>query len=288
MSKDGYIGSIILEAASKMEDVIVGDDIKNGVKRRVIAEGTLQDLDVQNRNKRYYAKADIEKELKGPRWQELLSKKRAFGEAGHPLSDSLVRQQTIDPKFVSVRYLKTWIEGNRVKAQFKGANNEYGEMFDLDLREGCKPSFSLRALGNIENVDGKAYVKNVKIITFDECLYPSHAVAYTEKIISENAIEYEKETKKKMYTTEATNLINEMNDCGRVIHIGGKEALDTLNKLQRESASIGAILETFEGIADEVKVVGNKIRLRTAFGETMYLPLDKYVSNLITNYVYNL
>ena len=288
MSKDKYIGSIILEAASKMEDVIVGDDIKNGVKRRVIAEGTLQDLDVQNRNKRYYAKADIEKELKGPRWQELLRTKTALSELSHPLSDSLIRQQTIDAKFACARFLKTWIDGNRVKAQFKGTNNDYGETFDLDLREGVKPAFSLRALGNIENENGKAYVKNVKIITFDEVCYPSHAAAYTEKIISENAIEYEKETGKKMYATEAANLINEMNDCGRVIHIGGKEALDTLNRLQRESASIGAILETFEGIADEVKVVDNKIRLRTAFGETMYLPLDKYVSNLITNYVYSL
>lgn len=285
--KNKYIGSIILESASKMEDVLVGDQ-PLGSKKRVIAEGTLQDLDVQNRNKRHYSKADMQKEINGPRWQELLRTKTACGEMSHPLSDSLVRQQTIDPKLVSVRYLKTWIDGNRIKAQFKGTNTEYGEVFDADLREGVKPAFSLRALGNIENENGKAYVKNVKLITFDQVIFPSHSVAYTEKIISESASIYSNEINKKVYTTEATNIINEMNDCGRIIHIGGKEALNTLNQLQMESASIGSILETFEGIADEVKFVNGKIRLRTAFGETMYLPLDRYVNNLIMDYVYNI
>ena len=165
----------------------------------------------------------------------------------------------------------------------------FGKSFtSLCCAKAMNAKFVLVVSGKADVADEwKENVQRPKILD-GFCFVDSNAMTRNEKIISESAIKYEKETGKKMYATEAANLINEMNDCGRVIHIGGKEALETLNRLQRESASIGAILETFEGIADEVKVVGNKIRLRTAFGETMYLPLDKYVSNLITNYVYSL
>ena len=67
----------------------------------------------------------------------------------------------------------------------------------------------------------------------------------------------------------------------------GKDATEVLNKLQRESASIGMILETFEGIANDVKVVGNRIKLETAYGESMWLDLDRHVNNLIQDFVYN-
>ena len=167
------IGSIILEGAATVEDTIISYKPCNSCgKSRVIAEGTLQDMDVENRNHRIYAKADLSPEIMGPRMTELIKAKEMKGELGHPLSDDLVRQQTIDPKLVCVLFTKIWIEGNKVKGQFRGTNNAYGDEFDLDLRDGCKPAFSLRALGAIENVNGKAYVKGIKIIIikFKDCL----------------------------------------------------------------------------------------------------------------------
>lgn len=165
------IGNIILEGATTVEDAIVID--KGGsASDRVIAEGTLQDVDKENRNKRIYSKKDLFPEINGPRMKELINASQFKGEMGHPLSNDLVRQQTIDPKLTCVNFLKVWTDGDKVKARYKGTNNAYGDEFDKDLRDGCKPAFSLRALGSIENVNGKAYVRNIKVITWDHVVFP--------------------------------------------------------------------------------------------------------------------
>ena len=277
---DNIIGSIILEGAATVEDVIVAD---RGNNDRVLAEGTLQDMDVENRNHRIYAKKDLEPEIHGARLRELIEAKQLKGECSHPLSDSIVRQQTVDPKLTCVNYLKVWTEGNLVKAQFKGTNNDYGECFDKDLREGCKPAFSLRALGSIDNVNGKAYVRGIKIITWDHVIFPSHKVAYTTKVLSESAVDLAPN----ISFSEQTKMIEEMNDVGRIIRLTGADAQDILNRLQRESTSIDAIVNTFDGLADNVVVTENgKLRMNTRFGETIYLNLDEHIDNLIMNYVY--
>lgn len=281
---ENLIGSIILEAAPTTEDVVVTD----GASNRVIAQATLQDLDVENRNHRIYAKKDMEPEINGPRMKELINAKQFFGECGHPLSNDIIRQQTIDPKLKCVSYLKMWIDGNLVKCHFKGTNNNYGEDLDKDLRDGAKPAFSLRALGAIENVNGKAYVRGIKVITYDVVVFPSHRVAYTEKIISESAMSEGLEDTKSINIDERIKAINEMNEVGKIINLTGSDAQGVLNRLQRESASISSILESFEGLADDVKVVDNKLRLNTKFGETIYLNLDEQVDNLIMNYVYGM
>ena len=274
---NNIVGSIILEGASKSEDAIIVE----GNSKRVIAEGTLQDLDVENRNHRIYAKKDIEPEINGPRMKELIKAKSFKGEMGHPLTNDIVRQQTIDPKLTCVNFLKVWLDGNLVKAQFKGTNNEYGEYFDQDLREQVKPAFSLRALGAIENINGKAYVKGVKIITYDSVIFPSHSVAYTDKIISESAVING--------FFSSTKEIEEVNDIGRIITLTKSDAQDVLNRLQRESADISAIINTFEGLSDRIVVTeDNKLRLSTRYGETLYLNLENHVENLIMDYVYGM
>lgn len=268
------IGSIILEGATTVEDTIITD---GGTSKRVVAEGTLQDMDVENRNHRIYAKEDLEPEINGPRIKELLKAGYLCGEMTHPLSNDLVRQQTIDGKLVCVRYNDVWIEGNRVKARFQGTNNSYGETFDQDLRDGYKPAFSLRALGAIENIDGKAYVKGIRIITWDHVIYPSHRVAYTEKLITESA----------NLNIKESELITPVNDPGIIIHLSENDARDVLKRLQRESANIDTILNTFEGIMDEVTLLENgKIRMTSRFGEKIYVNLEDHIDNLIMSYVF--
>ena len=284
---DKIIGSIILEGETTVEDVVVTD--KSNCKR-VIAEGTLQDLDVENRNHRIYEKKDIKPEIEGARIKELIEAKQFKGEMSHPLSDSMVRQQTIDGKLTCVRYLKVWLEGNRVKAQFKGTNNDLGQYFDDDLREGCKPAFSLRALGSIDNINGKAYVRGVRVITYDHVIFPSHRVAYTERVLTESAMSCNADADPHTINlAEQAKIITEMNQFGKIINLTAGDAQYVLNKLQRESAGIDAVLNTFEGIADNVMVTSeNKLRLSTKFGETIYLNLDEHVQNLIMDYVYKM
>ena len=60
---DKCIGNIILEGAVTVEDSIVVNN--NG--KRLVAEGILQDMDVENRNRRIYATKDLAPEVNGPR-----------------------------------------------------------------------------------------------------------------------------------------------------------------------------------------------------------------------------
>ena len=278
MNSNRIIGNIILEGATTAEDTI----ITNSNGKRVEAIGTLQDMDVENRNRRIYAKKDLMPEINGPRMKELIEAKQFKGECGHPLSDDLVRQQTIDPKLTCVNFSRVWVEGNLVKAQFRGTNNDYGANFDADLREGGKPAFSLRALGGIENVGGKAYVKNIKIITWDHVIYPSHKRAYTDKIVTESAID----TGKVLYENQ---VVVPKNDPGTIISITGSDAKEVINRLQRESANITTIVETFDGLYDKIDLVSeNRLLLTDRFGERISVNLENHIDNIIMDYVFKM
>ena len=278
MNSNKVIGNIILEGAVTAEDSIIIDG-KNS--KRVQAQATLQDLDVINRNRRIYAKADMAPEINGPRMQELIRAKSMMGECGHPLSDDLVRQQTIDPKLVCVRFNKIWLEGNLVKSIFQGTNNAYGQEVDDDLRDGVLPAFSLRALGSIENIDGKAYVKNIKVITYDKVIYPSHKRAYTEKIVSEAAISGE--------PIQENQIVVPENDPGTIITLKESDARIVINRLQRESANLSNIIEALDGIYDNITLVNENTLLMTSkYGEKVRVNLEDHISNVIMNYVWKM
>lgn len=267
------IGNIILEGATTVEDTLIAD----GNGKRVLAEGTLQDMDVENRNRRIYAKSDLIPEINGPRMKELIAAKQFCGEYGHPLSDDLVRQQTIDPKLVCVRFEKVWVKDNLVKARFRGTNNDYGSYFDQDLRDGCKPAFSLRALGAIENMNGKAYVKGVKIITWDSVIYPSHKVAYTSNIVTESAIDGTP-----LYENQ---IIVPKDDPGRIITLRESDAKTVISRLQKESANMDTILNTFDGIYDKISLLNeNSVVLTNAMGGRIQVNLENHIQNLIMDY----
>lgn len=268
------LGCIILEGAATVEDTIISDKNKHG---KVIAEGTLQDMDVENRNHRIYLQKDMLPEINGPRMTELIKTRNFLSEWGHPLSDDLVRQQTIDPKLSCCRFNKIWTEGNLVKGQFTATNTEYGKAFDADLREGVLPSFSLRALGSIENQNGKAYVKGIKIITWDTVVYPSHKAAYTDTIVSESAIDGTPLYKNKLVVPK--------NDPGTIITLKESDAKTVINRLQKESANLDTIVNTFDGIMDQITLVNeNTVLLTSRFGDKYYVNLENHIENLIMNY----
>lgn len=299
------IGNIILEEGTVSEDLVV-----HGTSgRRILGEGIVMKTGFTNRNKRMYRRADIKKELDGPRTQELLRTKTYCGEAGHPLSNDLVRQQTIDPKFTSVRYNKFWMKDDLVYANFQGTNNMYGEAFDLDLRDGVSPAFSIRCLGNIVNENGKAIVDNIKLITVDQVHFPSFLMAYghaiTESAISqfrpethmdkifeqylrESATDYKDCTGKNISRTDQLKSLSNISESGMVIPITGHDATNLIQQMCKESASIDMIMEAFDGIATDFKVANGRIRFTTVYGETMYVPIDNYISNIIESYAYDL
>ena len=183
MSRNNNIGFVICETTSTAEEVnIVGE--KNN---RVQIEAVAQTAEEKNRNGRIYLGKDLRSEINSDRTKELVATRNFFGEAGHPTSKDLVRQSTIDPTNLAHNMSKIWMEGDNVKIITEGAQGPMGEMFNDLVTTGTKPAFSLRALGSIENSAKGAVVKNLRLITYDFVIYPSHKKAYMEKLVTESA-----------------------------------------------------------------------------------------------------
>ena len=298
------IGYIITEAApeepTKTEIV---DEIVCGSRKRVVGKGILQTGDEKNRNGRWYStKTELAPQVVCPRTQELIQHGRLLGENGHPLSKDLARQQQIIESLCSVRYLKVWMEGNDVWAWYVGHNNALGDTFDDNLRCGIDPSFSLRALGSVNNTNRGAEVVGLKIITWDDVIYPSHPGAYGQGLVKHDELtSADKELKARMNMesafTEACSLVDQsllreditrdkMNETGLITPITNQNVIDYL---QRESANFHIFKEIFDTLYDDIKLINNKtqVQLTDKAGDILYVNLENYVHNGLMNYFYN-
>ena len=67
--------------------------------------------------------------------------------------------------------------------------------------------------------------------------------------------------------------------------VAGLVEVTVLSRLQRESANIDMILNTFDGLYDTIEQISeNKIVLTDRFGEKIYANLESHVSNVIMDY----
>ena len=199
---DNIVGCILCEETNTNVEFKIKDENKNGF---IIAEGILQQGDEVNRNRRYYPTEELAKAVNNPRQQELISTGNFKGEAGHPTDTSLGRQAKIDPTLEQVWYTKLWMDGDYVMGQFRGTNNELGRSFNADLKDGQRPSFSLRAVGSLVNENGKMTVRNMQMITYDRVYFPSHSKAYMTKIITTESAIGLADTSVKRYDIDENN-----------------------------------------------------------------------------------
>lgn len=268
MINPNNIGYVIVETATVSEDAPAGKLLRrrNG---RIVAEGILQEANMKNRNGRWYDDKELFPELTAPRQLELLRTGNMRGENGHPLDKDLARQQTIDPNNCVCIYTKFWTEGNFVKGEFFGTFNEKGEEFDHDLEAGFFPSFSLRALGSVVNTSRGAEVRNIKIITYDRVIYPSHNKAYTTGIVSESAA-----------AASNNKLILSNNDKGIIFPITNESVI---NYIKSESANLKRIKESFDFMYNDIEIVNNasQVKLTGNDGSIFVVNLENYISNEI-------
>lgn len=261
------LGYVIIETATTSDDIMPTRLIEKRKDGRVLAEGCLQEASMKNRNGRYYDKLDLAREIDAPRQKELLRTGNMRGEDGHPLDKDLARQQTIIPDRCAVVYTKFWMDGDFVMGNYFGTYNSHGEEFDKELRNGMSPSFSLRALGTIQNTSRGAEVKNLKMITYDRVIYPSHDKAYTHKVLSEAA------------GTDGNNLVLDKNDQGIVFPITNESVIDYIKK---ESMNIQRIEENFDLLYDEIKMVKNgTVQLTDRYGGIFVVNLEQHIHNEI-------
>lgn len=260
------IGQMICESSA-----ITGFDTVNIVKEdngRVIAEGILQVANELNRNGRFYSDKELFPELRAPRVLENLEAGYLRAELGHPLTTDLIRQQTIDDSRTCAQFLKIWTQGNEIWARFRGTNNEFGRVFDLDLKDGCKPAWSLRALGEMFKTARGMEVRNVKIITWDKVIYPSHPGAYTKRLL-DSMPNYGKEND---ITNEAA------------VHPFNTEQV--ISYIKSESANLKYVKECFDFMYDDIVVdeAANHVSLMCKDGNTVIVNLEKYITNEIMSY----
>ena len=264
-------------------------NIINENNGRVIAEGILQTADVKNRNQRIYPRTELFPALQAPRILELLEAGYLRAELGHPLSTELVRQQTIDDSRTCAQFLKIWTEGDHIWGRFRGTNNAFGEAFNKDLLDGCKPAWSLRALGTISKTDRGAEVHNLKIITWDQVIYPSHPDAYTQRVVTESAMTEDKTNLQKLYENslwfEDSKIIKESayDLFNNPIPITNSQVIDMI---KRESKNLKLVQETFDFVYDEIRLTeaANAVELTSKDGTKMIINLERHIHNEIMNY----
>jgi hypothetical protein len=212
--------------------------------------------------------------LTAPRTIELLNAGYLRAEMGHPLDKDLQRQSTIDDTKTCARFLKLWTEGNDVWARFVATNNKNGHAFDLDLKEGCKPAWSLRALGSVEQTRRGAEVKNLRLITYDQVIYPSHPGAYTQRLVSESAAESLLEDSKLDFDTKGEALLFPIKN------------EDVISYIKSESANIKFIQEYFDFIYSDITIdkTGTRVTLTENNGNLIVVPLERHIHKEIMDY----
>lgn len=279
MPKDIIIGSIIHEEMYRPANVNVVGETKN--KDRVIAEACLQEAEEENRNGRSYLTEDLTREQQCKRTKELLAAGYMLGEAGHPTDTSIIRQQTIAPDNTAVRYLEFWMQGPKWMAKYQGTYNHLGEAVDKDLRHGYLPAFSMRALGSLENINGRNVVRDLKYITHDFVIYPSHPGAYTTGIVAEAAgvvtesafcKEFEAKEKAKIATRKQA-----------IIPVYNEQVM---SYIKAESKNVASVLEQFDCFYESVQIdeKSSRVILNTKYGDTFVVNLETHIQNEIMSF----
>lgn len=285
------IGCIICEETrTDIEFKITGEN-KNGF---VIAEGILQEADEINRNRRYYPVEEITAAIMNPRQQELVSTGNFKGEAGHPLDKSLARQQKIDPQCEQIWYTKLWMDGPYVMGHFRGTNNDLGRSLNDDLKDGQKPSVSLRALGSLLNENGRATVRNMQIVTYDRVYFPSHSKAYMTKLVTTESTG--SDGIKKYIIDEGSNMFSKQKEVDFLSEHGNSVDTNdnfiaplTQNEINNfilsESSNIRSVLNSFDIFYESMEYdpYNRTVSMKTRLGDTIHLNLETAVSREIMN-----
>ena len=157
-----------------------------------------------------------------------------------------------------------------------GTNNEYGRNFNADLEEGCSPAWSLRALGSIEQTRRGAEVKNLRLITWDQVIYPSHPGAYMQRLVTESV-------DAGLSGDIKESEVNTISEKGMIVPVTNDKII---NYLQSESGNLKFVRENFDFMYSGIKVneAGTKVLLTTNEGDTLVVNMENYIHNELMNY----
>lgn len=279
-TSDEPIGKYIIN-----EDFFNGDNadikvVKDKSTGKPVGHAIFQSGGVRNRNGRIYVTEDLDREIHCSRTLELLRTKNLFCEAGHPIDTSLQRQSTIDWRNSNSKILTLDTVGNNIEGNFTPSNTDLGKAFEQDLLEGTIPAWSLRALGSIRQTRLGAQVTDLRFITYDQVIYPSHSNAYMTELLKEST------------TTpldESASIFIESNGLNRMIPINEmKEEDDVKNFIMNNSNNLKYINDYFGTKFESVTISpkGSKVLVsENGTDNKISVNLEYYIHNELMNYV---
>jgi len=127
----------------EIEDVKVLSEETSDGKKNLFIEGVFMQAELRNKNGRSYPGAVVSKEVDRYN-RELVEKKRAYGELGHP------QGPTINLERVSHMITKLSMEGNNVMGKAKIMDTPYGNIVKSLINEGANLGVSSRGMGSLQ------------------------------------------------------------------------------------------------------------------------------------------
>ena len=134
------------------DDFEVLEEGTNGKKEMKI-QGVFMQAETKNRNGRIYPNEVLQKEVKRYN-KELVEKKRAFGELGHPEGPTV----NLDRVSHLIEELKP--DGNNIVGKAKILDTPNGKIVKELLNAGAKLGVSRRGMGTLEKKGQTNYVKD--------------------------------------------------------------------------------------------------------------------------------
>ena len=124
-----------------------------GAKKEMKIQGVFMQAETKNRNGRIYPNEVLQKEVKRYN-KELVEKKRAFGELGHPEGPTV----NLDRVSHLIEELKP--DGNNIVGKAKILDTPNGKIVKELLNAGAKLGVSSRGMGTLEKKGQTNYVKD--------------------------------------------------------------------------------------------------------------------------------
>lgn len=284
------IGYIILEGSNGASDPETVQVVTNkSTSGRVYCTAIFQTANERNRNGRWYNREDLAREIACERTQELIKAKALRSEQGHPMDTALARQAVIWEPNCSCIILDLHMEGDNVAGTFTNTSNEKGKALAEEILElNYRPAFSLRALGSLQQTSKGAEVKGLRLICYDEVVYPSHKSAYAQEILpSYNNVNVTNNTNVATESVTESGILLPNKDIAlsetKLIPMTDESVIDYI---QSESSNLKFVRECFDYRYNDIKVSenGTKVILSTHEGDTLVINLENYIHNELMKY----
>lgn len=145
-------------------------------KNNLYIKGPYMMAEGVNRNGRLYPLEEMQREVARYK-EEMITTGRAMGELNHPNSAD------VDLGRACHLVTEMWQEGNVFYGKSKVLSTDCGKIVKCLVEDGVKVGMSSRALGRLEESDGKNVVRDLRLVCVDCVADPSFPKAFVNGIL---------------------------------------------------------------------------------------------------------